>query len=691
MQKDKDLQDIMHYEPTIWAVADYLIAAGIKQSKFPDYMMPFFALVMLEGRMLNEMKLVEKDEGLSRKDNKKDFIEAFKDRECGYNEYIVEKEKTLSDICKSDKTFAQDFDQYLDGFDSELKRLLGIGRGTSEQKFLNMDGMKAELEKKGILMSVVSKWAEVDLSGYDNSAITTLEEHIKRRWADISAETAGEQYTPDDIISLIAELIGDNIKKPKDQFIKIYDPACGGANLLYGVADRLQRESGYMHIETSGSDFNDALYALAAIESRFRQDSHIKYGNTLTQLPFRHESFDVIVANPPYGISWKGYEKEIKKDESGQFVALPAVSDGQLLFMQHILWQLSNNGGFAVEVHNGSSLFSGDAGGGESEIRKYAFDNDWVEAIVQMPSDEFFNTGIYTYLWIFNKKKTPARRDKVLLIDASKLWTPMKKSKGSKRKYMSQEQREKIREAFIHFEDSEISKVFSKYHFYYNKQQLTLTDVDINGETVERTLCRENETDKGDVCKIALSEVKLEGEPIRKFVKLNLEDANCLFARLTCYDYKEKLFVVKDKNDCEYWYDKEQRTIIRKNKDGQIEPKGQGMFVFKLSVSKKTGSGNITLQIQPVYQKDYEIIPYVHDGRERYSFGAGEPDANEIAINRFLDEYIYKPYYKRDNIIGVELNFNKEFYVPEKLEKVEMIIEEIENLNSKLRELENLV
>ena len=140
-----------------------------------------------------------------------------------------------------------------------------------------------------------------------------------------------------------------------------------------------------------------------------------------------------------------------------------------------------------------------------------------------------------------------------------------------------------------------------------------------------------------------------------------------------------------------YWYDKEQRTIIRKNTDGQIEPKGQGTFVFKLSVSKKTGNGNITLQIQPVYQKDYEIIPYVHDGRERYSFGAGEPDANEIAINRFLDEYIYKPYYKRDNIIGVELNFNKEFYVPEKLEKVEMIIEEIENLNSKLRELENLV
>lgn len=688
MQKDKDIQDIMHYEPTIWAVADYLIAAGIKQSKFPDYMMPFFALVMLEGRMLNEMKLVEEEEGLSRTDNRESFIEAFKDRDCGYNEFIVEKEKTLADICKSDKTFAQDFGQYLDGFDPELKRLLGIGRGTSEQKFLNMDGMKAELEKKGILMSVVSKWAEVDLSGYDNSAITTLEEHIKRRWADISAETAGEQYTPDDIISLIAELIGDNIKKPKDQFVKIYDPACGGANLLYGVADRLRKESGYEHLETFGSDFNDALYALAAIESRFRQDSHIKYGNTLTQLPFRHESFDVIVANPPYGISWKGYEKDIKKDESGQFIALPAVSDGQLLFMQHILWQLSKNGGFAVEVHNGSSLFSGDAGGGESEVRKYAFDNDWVEAIIQMPSDEFFNTGIFTYLWVFNKEKASNRHNKVLLIDASKLWTPMKKSKGSKRRYMSPEQRGRIREAFTKFEDSDISKVFSKYHFYYNKQQLTLTDVDVNGETVKRTLCCENETDKGDVCKITLSEVKLGNEVIKKFVKLGLDDANKLFTRLVCYDYKEKPFVVIDRDGFQYWYNKELRTIIRKDKEGKEEAKGQGAFVFKMSVSKKTGNGNITLQIQPVYQKDYEIIPYVYDSRERFSYGVGEPDANEMAINRFLDEYIFKPYYKRENTLGVELNFNKEFYVAEKIDSLDTITSEIENLNRKLQELE---
>ena len=146
----------------------------------------------------------------------------------------------------------------------------------------------------------------------------------------------------------------------------MYDPTCGGANLLFGVADRLQTQAGYKNIHTWGSEYNDALYALAAIESRFRSHSQISYGNTLTTAPFAGRSFDVIVANPPYGTKWSGYERDIKNDQKGQFPGgLPAVSDGQLLFMQHILWQPDEKG-IAVEVHNGSTLFSGDAGSGEN-------------------------------------------------------------------------------------------------------------------------------------------------------------------------------------------------------------------------------------------------------------------------------------------------------------------------------------
>lgn len=554
------MKDILSYESDIWSCADLLISSGIKQSKFPDYMMPFFALVMLEGRMRNEMRDIQEAEEIDPAENIKLFVEAFRDRDCGYNGYIVEQGKTLSDICNNDKTFEQDFAEYLAGFDEKLKELLGIERGTDDSKYLNLDGMIAELRKKGILMQYITKWAQIDLSPYSNSDITTLEEHIKRKWADISAETAGEQYTPDDIISLIAEIVAAKIDISPDDYVHLYDPTCGGANLLFGVVDRLREEAGYQYIAANGCDWNDALYALAKIESLFREDAEIKYGNTLTTLPFKEKEFDAIVANPPYGIPWKGYEKEIRADQTGQFAFLPSVSDGQLLFLQHNAHHLRADRGIVVEVNNGSSLFSGDAGSGESNIRKYLFDNDWVEAIVQMPSDEFFNTGIVTYLWILNKNKAAERRDKVILINASDLWQPLKKNKGSKRKEMNAEHRATIVRALVEFRDCDIAKVFDKWHFYFNKVKIQLTDPD--------------------------------------------------------------------------------------------HPKGK--------------------------YNDYEVIPYLPATAD-----------NEAGIDAFLTRYISKPYKRLGNTVGVEVNFNKEFYVPETIEPVDSILAEIAEIDRELANLES--
>lgn len=627
MAKEKqDIQqprDIMHYESDIWSIADLLISASIKQSDFPDYMMPFFALMMLEGRMLNEIKRVEVEEGLTAKDNPEDFKEAFVDRDCGYNEYIVMQGKTLKSICKNDSTFEQDFSNYLNAFDDELKRLLGIERGKDEKKYLNIDFYISELRTKKILLSVVMEWSKIDLSSYDNSAITTLEEHIKRKWADISASTAGEQYTPADIISLITDIVATKVTKPKNQNIHIYDPTCGGANLLFGVADRLHREAGYKNIHTWGSEYNDKLYALAAIESRFREHSHIYYGNTLTTAPCMGRDFDVIVANPPYGTKWSGYQKEIKNDQKGQFPAgLPAVSDGQLLFMQHILWQLGKSG-IAVEVHNGSSLFSGDAGGGESNIRKYVFDHDWVEAIIQLPQNEFFNTGIYTYLWIMNKQKPLERKDKIALIDGSSLWQLLKKAKGDKRREMNKEHRKVIVQNLTEFVPSDICKIYNREYFYYNKQFLTLTDLDDNGVSVADTICT-----KG---------------------KLKVKEG-------------------------EYRFDEEQNTMIRVSDDEAV---GCGCFVRKNKKDKKTGTTIVETFIQPKYIKDYEIIPHHFDENE-----------NKREIDVFMKKYIFKPYKLGKNVVGVELNFNKEFYVPEKIDRVDEVMEEIKKLNDDLSVLE---
>lgn len=615
-------RDIMHYESDIWAVADDLIAVSIKQSDFPSYMMPFFALMMLEGRMRNAVAKVKEKYHLTPEENPDDFREAFEEEGCGFNEFIVMQGKTLRKICSNDTTFEQDFGYYLNAFDADLKRLLGIGRA-GDEKFLDIDGIIANLRGKKILLAVAKKWAEIDLAPYSNSDITTLEEHIKRRWADISASTAGEQYTPDDIISLIADIVSAKINKPKTDFIHIYDPTCGGANLLFGVADRLSRQGGYHNIATYGSEYNDALYALAAIESRFRDKSFIAYGNTLTKIPYHNVPFDVIVANPPYGTKWSGYERDIKNDQTGQFAGgLPSVSDGQLLFMQHILWQLSDKG-IAVEVHNGSTLFSGDAGGGESNIRKYIFDHDWVEAIIQMPQNEFFNTGIYTYLWIMNKNKSEDRRNKVALIDGSNGWTLLKKSKGDKRREMRHEHRQAIVDALISFEPSDICKIFPREHFYYNKQSLTLTDLDDNGVSVLDTICPDG--------------------------KLKVRDG-------------------------EYRFDEEQNTMIRVS-DG--ESVGCGHFTYKSKKDRKTGTTTIETYIEPTYINDYEIIPHHFDEQE-----------NQREIDAFMQKYVFKPFTLGKNVVGVELNFNKEFYVPEKIEKVEDVMAEIASLNEELRGIE---
>ena len=450
-----------------------------------------------------------------------------------------------------------------------------------------------------------------------------------------------------------------------------YDPTCGGANLLYGVSDRL-RQQGYRHIKTYGCELNDALYALAAIEARFRDMSTIKCGNTLTTVPFAdmEESFDFIVANPPYGTKWKGYEKEVKNDRLGQFPAgYPEIKDGQLLFMQHILWQLADSG-IAVEVHNGSTLFSGDAGSGESNIRKYIFDKDWVEAIIQMPQQEFFNTGIYTYLWIMNKNKPQERKGKVALIDGSNGWAPEKPSKGDKRRRMLSEHMDKIVEALSSFEPSDICKIYDNEYFYYNKQSLTLTEISDEGRYVGETICADSNTFEiknptavsvGDIHYDKLQE--LSNEEIKNIAKLVKEA-------------KQDLAIsIETEKDGIYAFNPDVCTILHTKEDGTIMDLGCGTFVFKASTGKKNSNHKVT--ITPCTTGDYEIIPHHKDAT-----------ANTKEIDAFMKKYVFKPYILGNNTVGVEINFNKEFYVPEKLEKAEDILRKIKELNSEFKNFE---
>jgi hypothetical protein len=206
--------DILQYESKIWATADSLRGCGIKESEWPSFMMPFFALIMVESRLIRMFEGLKDEigEAAFAAINTDDLYDMIKDQGQGYNIYIFEKNQTLKDICKNDKSFEIDFGAYLGGFDGETKDLLGVDAVEGE-KFLDIKGVVAKLKAKKVLMGFTKLWSEIDLKPFNNSEITTFEEHIKRKWADISAETAGEQYTPDDVIALIAEIIASKTEE----------------------------------------------------------------------------------------------------------------------------------------------------------------------------------------------------------------------------------------------------------------------------------------------------------------------------------------------------------------------------------------------------------------------------------------------------------------------------------------------
>lgn len=705
--------NILQYESKIWATADLLRGCGIKESEWPSFMMPFFALAMIESRLVRMFDSLKDEIGEQAFANiaKDDLYDMIKDQGQGYNIFIFEKNQSLTDICKNDKSFEIDFDAYLKGFDGETKDLLGVDASDGE-KFLDIKGVIAKLNAKKVLLGYTKLWAEIDLKPFNNSEITTLEEHIKRKWADISAETAGEQYTPDDVIALIAEIIASKIEE-SDTLLKIYDCSCGGGNLLFGVEDRINQKFKRL-TQTFGQDWNDALYALAKIESRFRPDSKIEHGNTLVEDKFYNDEFDVVIANPPYGVSWKGYDKDIINDKTGRFKFIPSISDGQLLFMQHLISKLDSVG-MGVVVHNGSTLFSGDAGSSESNIRKWMLDSDVVEAVIQLPTDEFFNIGIYTYLWVLNKNKRPHHKDKVMLINASDKFKPLKKSKGSKRKEVDEASRLEIVATLTAYQDNDYAKVFDKEFFYFNKQAIMLTNVDEHGNSFAAKLQISKTSEKLTPLSLANGEREItefvitsvdsdnyrkigERHGYTKVCEQNAEYASPLMSMgaasstslakyleqdikpfITGLDYKEQPLVVTTSQG-RYYFDTSQETLIKESA-GKKEVLGCGKIVVKSALKKSSRTQperiEISVELTPDTQKDYEIIPFHKD----------ETD-NRAAIEAFMAKYINKPFEYLENVVGVELNFNKIFYKPEKLREVGDILDEIAALDQQLKALE---
>jgi len=482
-----------------------------------------------------------------------------------------------------------------------------------------------------------------------------------------------------DVIALISEIVASKVED-SSEFLKIYDPTCGGGNMLYGAEDRINKKL-ERPTATYGQDWNDALFALAKIESRFRQDSHIEYGNTLTDDKHTFEEFDMVVANPPYGVDWKGYKSDILNDKTGRFHDTPAVSDGQLLFMQHLISKM-NLDGMGVVVHNGSSLFSGDAGSGESNIRKWMFEQDIVEAIIQLPTDEFFNTGIFTYLWVLNKQKK--HPNKVMLINASEKCIPMKKNKGKKRKEIDKPNRLEIVKTLNAFKENDYSKVFDKEFFYFNKQAIQLTNLDYKAKSFESILSGKKSVKFSFTQIVQDDEVMFDSMEItaydeKAYTSLKDYHDNYIKPKLKELDYKEKDLRVHFGPEV-HWYDGDKETLMKFDTKKEIEL-GCGKIVIKSSYKKATKTKDerieLSFELMPDYGKDYEIVPYDKDKKK-----------NQANIDAFMAKYVTKPFVYLENVVGVEINFNKVFYKPEKLRPLETIVGELADIENQLKLLE---
>ena len=337
------------------------------------------------------------------------------------------------------------------------------------------------LRKADLLFLVVSKFSEIDLhpDTVTNLEMGYLYEELVRRFSELSNETAGEHFTPREVIRLMVNLlfIEDEDVLTKPGIVRtLFDPACGTGGMLSVAEDHLRAMNPEARLEVYGQELNDETYAICRSDMMLKgQDaSHIAPGNSFSEDHHQGAHFDYLLANPPFGVEWKKVEDAVKNEAntkgfSGRFGAgLPRINDGSFLFLQHMISKMkppAEGGSRVAIVFNGSPLFTGAAGSGESEIRRWIIENDWLEAIIALPDQLFYNTGISTYFWIVTNRKHPERQGKVQLVDARESWVKMRKSLGDKRKEISGEQIEEITRLYGEFTESERVKIFPNEAF----------------------------------------------------------------------------------------------------------------------------------------------------------------------------------------------------------------------------------
>jgi type I restriction enzyme M protein len=471
----------------IWSVAD-LLRGDYKQSEYGRVILPLTVIRRLDCVLADTKDaVIARNAQLAGKVSDPDAaLQAVAGREF-YNTSPL----TFAQLVADPANVAVGLREYLRSFSPGAKETL--------ERF-RFEEQITRLDDAGLLYQVVGSFADLDLhpDRVSNDDMGRIYEELIRRFSEQSNETAGEHFTPREVIRLMVDLLfieDDQALRDPGVVRTLFDPACGTGGMLAVATDRLKELNPKAHLEVFGQELNDESFAMCRSDLMLKgqQSTNIRAGNSFSQDRFVGERFDYLLANPPFGVEWKKVQEQVKNEAKnlgfgGRFGAgLPRINDGSLLFLQHMISKMkpaSQGGSRVAIVFNGSPLFTGAAGSGESEIRRWIIENDWLEAVVALPDQLFYNTGISTYFWIVSNRKRPERRGLVQLIDARDLFEKMPKSLGDKRKRLGDHHIAEIVHLYGDLTEGDRVKLLPNESFGFQRVTVERPLVDDNGTPV---------------------------------------------------------------------------------------------------------------------------------------------------------------------------------------------------------------
>lgn len=642
----------------IWGIADDCLRDVYVRGKYRDVILPMTVIRRLDAMLEHtkpvvlEMKKKMDEAGIT--NQWPALCNAAGQAFCNASPFVL---KDLTSRVKK-QTLKADFEAYLDGFSPNVQEILAKFQFRNQiDTMIEADILGAVIEKfvsPTINLSPKPIYTDdsknvIKLPALDNHAMGTVFEELVRKFNEANNEEAGEHWTPRDVVDLMADLIfipiADEIK---DATYSCYDGACGTGGMLTVAQDRLtslaKRRNKEVSIHLFGQEVQPETYAICKADMLLKGDGdqaeHIAYGSTLSADGNASRQFDFMLANPPYGKSWKtdaekmGGKKDILDsrfnaylEDGTQLMMIPRISDGQLLFLLNNVSKMKTDtalGSRIAEVHNASSLFTGDAGSGESNARRYMIENDLVEAIIALPDNMFYNTPLGTFIWVLSNKKEDRRKGKIQLIDATAMKSPLRKNMGKKNCELSSDIRKEIIRIFMDMEESDVSRVFDNDEFGFWLV------------TVERSLKLRIYPDR----KIPSSVFKKEEE-----------------AELV----RRTLATLSDNVPLDDWSAFAKATKLKAAILKKIRP-----YITEKSADAKTVFGESDADLRTT-----EIIPFKYEG----------------GIDQFMENEVhpYAPdaWYDEKNIkIGYELSFIKYFYKPMELRQMSEIVEELKGLEA---------